>query len=65
MTVEIALYDPLRKYTMDGTVDLDTDVLKLALLDSGYNPQPAAAAWAATISCADTSAKMACADGGE
>ena len=52
MTVEIALYDPLRKYTMDGTVDLDTDVLKLALLDSGYNPQPSAAAWVAATSYA-------------
>lgn len=48
MTTATALYDTARKYLLDGTIDLDTDTIKIALLDSGYNPQPSAAAYATT-----------------
>lgn len=50
MTTETILYDKALKYVLDGTIDGDTDTLKVALLGSSYNPQPSATTWvAATI----------------
>lgn len=40
MAVSITLYNKLRKYLADGTVDLDSDTIKLALVTSSYTPAP-------------------------
>lgn len=41
MTTEVALYDAVNKYFHDGTIDLDTDTIMVALLTAAYNPLPA------------------------
>lgn len=48
MSTTTVLYDKARKYLTDGTIDFDTDSLRVALLLALYNPRPAAAAWNAT-----------------
>jgi len=40
MTSEIAFFDAANKYLHDGSIDLDSDTLKVALLTSGYDPIP-------------------------
>lgn len=48
-------YDLAIKYLLDGTVDLDTDTIRVALLAGTYNPRPGAAAWvAATVYAVNT-----------
>lgn len=34
MASKLFLFDAFRKYILDGTVDLDTDTIKIALVDS-------------------------------
>ena len=41
------MFDPAKQYLADGTVDFDTDTLKMALLTSGYTPSLSHANWAA------------------
>lgn len=54
MTTATIKSDYAIKYLLDGTIDLDTDVLKVALLTSAYDPRPGTAAWnAATIYAAN------------
>lgn len=36
MSSTTQIYNPLRKYLMNGTIDLDTDDIKVALIASGY-----------------------------
>lgn len=48
MATTTVIYDRTRKYLTDGTIDFDTDSLRVVLLLSSYNPRPAAAAWNAT-----------------
>mgnify|MGYP000844254339 FL=1 len=36
MSSQLALYNKVRKYILDGTVDFDTDTIKCALVTSGY-----------------------------
>ncbi len=38
MSSEFTLYSSFRKYAMDGTIDLDTDTIKLMLVTSVYTP---------------------------
>ena len=52
MPTNTILYDTTRKFLGDGTIDFDTDTVKVALLTSGYNPRPGAAAWNATVTYA-------------
>lgn len=37
MTTVVTIYNSFREYVADGTVDLDNDTLKLALVTSGYS----------------------------
>jgi hypothetical protein len=52
MTIEVAVFDPFRKYSDDGTVNLSADVINVALLTSAFNPAPTAADWVAANSYA-------------
>lgn len=55
MATQSLKYDLAIKYLLDGTVDLDTDTIRVALLTSAYNPRPGAAAWvAATVYAVNT-----------
>jgi hypothetical protein len=47
MAVDIAIYDAFRNYCANGTIDLDSDVLRVMLLTSAYSPAPGAADWIA------------------
>jgi hypothetical protein len=38
MAASFTLYSSFRKYVLDGTIDLDTDTLKLMLVTSDYVP---------------------------
>lgn len=38
MAATFTLYSSFRKYVMDGTIDLDTDTIKLMLVTSSYTP---------------------------
>ena len=38
MTAEIKIYDSFQKYMGDGTIDLDNDTFKVALVSSSYTP---------------------------
>lgn len=38
MASEFTLYSSFRKYNLDGTIDLDTDTIKLMLVTSDYTP---------------------------
>lgn len=38
MASSFTLYGSFRKYTLDGTIDLDTDTIKLMLVTSDYTP---------------------------
>lgn len=44
MTAEIAWFDSGKKYVLDGSADLNTDAIYLALLTSAFDPVPGAAA---------------------
>jgi len=50
MASEFTLYSSARKYVLDGTIDLDTDTLKLALATSAYTPDVAHAVLADVFS---------------
>lgn len=52
MTIDVTMYDAGRLYTLDGTINLVTDTLKICLLSAAYNPTPTAAAWGATTAYA-------------
>lgn len=41
MASTTTLYNALRKYLADGTIDLDSDTIKVALVNSGYTPDAA------------------------
>lgn len=50
MATATTLYDNTRRFLIDGTIDIDTDTIKVALLSSAYAPRPGAPAWnAATV----------------
>ena len=36
MSSQLALFNKLRKYLLDGTVDFDTDTIKCALVTNAY-----------------------------
>jgi len=38
MAASFTLYSSFRKYVMNGTINLESDTLKLALVDSDYSP---------------------------
>ena len=38
MTASLTIYNSFKKYIADGTIDLDTDTFKIALVASGYTP---------------------------
>jgi hypothetical protein len=38
MAASITLYSSMKKYIADGTIDLDTDTFKVALVSSAYTP---------------------------
>jgi hypothetical protein len=42
MTASITFYNSFRKYIADGTIDVDTDVFKVALCSSSYTPSTTA-----------------------
>lgn len=41
MSTTITLYNSFKKYILDGTIDLDTDTIKVALVTSDYTPDAA------------------------
>lgn|SRR5574340_584480 len=47
MSAQAALTDFAKLYCLDGTISLPSDTFYVALLDSGYAPRPATAAWVA------------------
>lgn len=50
MATATTLYDNARRFMLNGTVDVDTDDIRVALLASTYMPLPGTAAWnAATV----------------
>lgn len=54
MAIIATKYDQVPKIFLDGTVDLDTDTIKLALVTSSYTPSAAHTQWA-DISANETS----------
>lgn len=46
MSSTTTVYDALRKYLMDGTLDLDNNTIKVALVASGYTFSAAHTVWA-------------------
>jgi len=38
MATTFTLYNSFKKYLLDGTIDLDTDTIKVALVTSAYTP---------------------------
>ena len=46
MATTITKFDQCNKILVDGTVDWDTDTIKLALVTSGYTPSGAHTQWA-------------------
>ena len=41
MASSLTLYNKFLQYIMDGTIDLDANTIKIALVTSGYTPSPA------------------------
>lgn len=50
MASEFTLYSSLRKYLLNGTINLESDTLKLALVTSAYSPNVAHAVLADVMS---------------
>jgi hypothetical protein len=46
MAATSTIYNPFRKHIADGTIDLNTDTLKLALVSSTYTPSTEHSVWA-------------------
>jgi hypothetical protein len=46
MTVTVNKFSAARKYLLDGTIDLDTDTIKVALVTSAYTFNAANTVWA-------------------
>lgn len=46
MAATSMIFNPFRKHIADGTIDLDTDTLKLALVTSSYTPNAEHSVWA-------------------
>jgi hypothetical protein len=41
MATTLTFYNKFKKYIADGTIDLDTNTIKVALVTSAYTPDPA------------------------